>query len=86
MSYTYILQSESGKFYIGYTKNLEARVAAHQADEGGWTAGKGPWRLRYYESYEEDSDARKREIALKRKKRSAFYEWLINNGPGSSVG
>jgi putative endonuclease len=86
MSYVYIIQSTtSGKFYIGYTKDLEKRILQHQEDRGGWTKGKGPWILKYYESFELDSEARKREIQLKKKKRTSFYEYLIQSGPGTAV-
>ncbi len=86
MNYVYIIQSTtSGKFYIGYTKNLQQRISQHQEDRGGWTKGKGPWVLKYYETFELNSEARKREIQLKKKKRPAFYEYLIMNGPGKSM-
>jgi len=85
MSYVYIIQSTtSGKFYTGYTKNLKQRIMQHQQDQGGWTKGKGPWILKYYETFEKDSDARKREIELKKKKRVTYFQWLFVNGTGTT--
>ena len=85
--YTYLLLSEStGQYYIGYTSDLVGRVLTHQADEGNWTRGKGPWRLVYYETFVTDTEARKREIKLKRMKSKVYLKWLSQNGPGTSVG
>ena len=88
MSFIYILESEtSGKLYLGYTTDLEQRVEEHNHGIGQrWTKGKGPWTLKYSEAFEEDTDARKRELELKRKKSSVYLRWLIANGPGSTVG
>ncbi|NJC25451.1 GIY-YIG nuclease family protein [Neolewinella antarctica] len=87
MSFVYILYSTAiDKYYVGYTKDLDKRVLTHQTDEGGWTSGKGPWELMYYECYESDTVARKREIKLKKSKNQRYLKWLTENGPGSSVG
>ncbi|CAH0999277.1 hypothetical protein LEM8419_00574 [Neolewinella maritima] len=85
-AYIYILKSEAGKFYIGYTQNLAERIRTHQANEGSWTRGKGPWTLRYYESFDSDTLARSRELHLKKTKNKNYLDWLIMNGPGTSVG
>lgn len=85
--YVYILQSESsGAFYKGFTSDLERRVLEHQNNEGRWTAGKGPWELVYYEQFDRESDARKREIQLKKARNAKYIRWLIENGPGTKVG
>ena len=82
-SFVYILQSEStGGFYVGYTADLERRVAEHSEGRGRWTATRGPWRLRYREVYEDDSAARRRERALKRAKSRRYLEWVCRHGPG----
>lgn len=87
MPYVYILQSESsGQYYIGYTKNLTKRVADHQHDQGGWTSGKGSWRLKYYEECESDTLARKREIRLKKSRKRSYWAWVSDHGPGTKVG
>jgi putative endonuclease len=86
MPYVYILHSEaSGQYYIGYTKNLLQRITDHQNDQGGWTQGKGPWALSYYEEYDDDTEARKREIQLKRNRKRTYLEWLFDHGPGNKT-
>ena len=43
MAWTYILECADGTYYTGSTKNLERRVAEHQAGEGGqWTKSRLP--------------------------------------------
>ncbi len=59
MHYVYCLQyKRSAILYYGYTINLRRRVAEHMARNKGW-------RLAYYEAYTDESDARRRERALK---------------------
>jgi len=66
MFYVYVIESEStGSWYIGYSSDLRARVARHNANGNASTSGQGPWRLIYYEAYVEDKDARGREKFLK---------------------
>jgi len=47
--YVYVLQSErDGKFYTGYTKNLERRFEAHNNGKVQSTANRRPLKLIYY--------------------------------------
>ena len=86
MSIVYILESETDNaYYIGYTKDLERRLDEHQSDKGGWTSGRGPWTLKYFEEYEDDTEARKREIKLKKARNKTYLAWLVANGPGTSI-
>ena len=83
MYYTYILQSElDSSFYIGYTTDLERRLSAHNSGLSRYTKRKIPWKLMYFESFEQKTEALKRELFLKRQKNRAYYEHLIS---GSSV-
>ncbi|WP_183495580.1 GIY-YIG nuclease family protein [Neolewinella aquimaris] len=87
MFYVYILASTtSGAYYIGYTSDLWQRVATHQKNEGRWTKNKGPWELKYYEAFKVDTEARKRELQLKKGKNKSYITWLIAHGPGHSIG
>jgi putative endonuclease len=62
----YVLRSEADAgFYIGYTKNLRARLHEHQAGHSFATAHRNPWKLIYYEAYLEQADALGRERYLK---------------------
>jgi putative endonuclease len=85
MSFVYIIQNPDFRFYIGYTTDLERRVVEHQSGQGRWTKDKGPWKLVYFEEYEHDTDARKREIKLKKAKNKTYLTWLVANGPGTSL-
>lgn len=64
--YIYVLQSiKDGKWYIGFTRDLRNRFAEHQINPSGWTKGKGPFKLIYYEACLNIYDAQARETYLK---------------------
>ena len=66
MFYTYVLQSEKdGKFYAGYTKDLDLRFEQHQKGYVDSTKNRRPFKLIYYEACLEQADALKREKYLK---------------------
>lgn len=51
-AYTYILQCANGKYYVGSTTNLEARLNEHQAGLGGkFTSTNLPVKLVYFDEY-----------------------------------
>jgi len=66
MFYLYILKSRSsGRYYIGCTSDLNKRLSQH--NHGGTKSTKPyrPWFLIYSESFENRSEAMKREWFLK---------------------
>jgi putative endonuclease len=67
MYYLYILQSlkDSG-YYIGITDNLEKRLHEHNSGKTKSTKSRIPFILKYKESYQTKTEARKREIVLKK--------------------
>lgn len=66
MHYTYILQSnEDGRFYTGATADLRKRFSEHNSGLFGWTKGRGPFVLIYYEACLNREDAFAREKYLK---------------------
>ena len=66
MFYVYLLRSESDDgFYIGYSRNLRARVRSHRAGANFATSHRGPWKVIYYEAYVNEADALGRERYLK---------------------
>jgi putative endonuclease len=66
MFYIYVLQSKTDRgLYIGFSKNLKQRLAAHHAGEAFATSFRGPLKLIYYEAYLEEADALGREKYLK---------------------
>ena len=46
--YVYILQSETAPdtFYVGFTKDLRARLKTHNSGEVPHTAKCGPWKIK----------------------------------------
>ena len=66
MFYVYVLQSDSDDgLYIGFSTDLRRRLAEHQEGKAFATSYRGPWRLIYYEAYQEEADALGRERYLK---------------------
>jgi putative endonuclease len=72
--YTYVLYSKDyDKIYIGYTANLENRIAAHNDKENrGWTKSFQPWIIVYTEEFSKKGLALKREKQLKSAKGREF--------------
>ena len=67
----YILECGDGTLYTGITDDLVRRMKAHKTGRGAnYTRGRGPLELRYMEVCQDHSAALKREIAVKRMKRS----------------
>lgn len=67
MFYLYVLKSKKdNNIYIGSTNDLKRRLLEHNMGKVLSTKGRRPFELRYYESYFNDSDARKREFSLKK--------------------
>jgi len=79
--FVYIIETESGKLYTGITKDLEKRFEAH--------AGKGigarffrtspPKRILYTETFENRSEATKRELAIKKLSREKKLKLISNH-------
>jgi len=65
----YVLRSlKHVKFYIGVTKDLEARLKQHNKGYSKSTKPYKPWKIAYYEEYESKETAYKREWHLKHPK------------------
>ncbi|RJQ24683.1 GIY-YIG nuclease family protein [Candidatus Parcubacteria bacterium] len=66
MYYIYILFSDKDKqLYTGFTDNLRSRFKAHTEGYVKATKHRRPIKLIYYEEYQSESDARRREKYLK---------------------
>lgn len=66
MFYVYILKSlKDGKFYIGYTKDLQKRLKEHNTGKNLSTKSRTPLKLIYYEAYLSENDSKKREKFFK---------------------
>jgi putative endonuclease len=79
MFYVYVLYSkEYDKIYIGFTSNLEARLAHHNHPQNkGWTAKYKPWELLYHEVFDGKSEAMVREKQLKSARGRQFIKSLL---------
>ncbi len=79
-AYAYIVECADGTLYSGWTNDLEKRIAAHNAGQGAkYTRSRRPVTLRYYEEFEDKSEALRRECALK-KMSHAKKQALIEKG------
>ncbi len=68
MYYLYILQSEIDfGYYIGITSNLEERLKEHNSGKTKSIKHRKPFKIIYTESFSNKTEARKREIFLKKK-------------------
>ena len=63
--HVYVLKSDSGRSYIGHSKDIDNRVAEHNSNKNKATKGKGPWKLIYSEEFETRAEAMKREKYFK---------------------
>ena len=76
--FTYILKCADTTLYTGYTRDLMKRIETHNS--GKWakyTRGRLPVELIYSEIFDTESEARKREYAIKqmsRKEKLALIE------------
>ena len=80
--FLYILKSDTtGRRYIGSTGNLDERFKKH--NRGGVRSTKPylPWRILHTEHFSSRTEARRREMELKRnsKKREMLYDQI--DGP-----
>ena len=63
----YMLSCADGSLYTGWTNDLAKRLDNHQAGKGAkYTRSRLPVMLVYHETYETESEARKRECAIKK--------------------
>ena len=87
MYHVYIIESEeTGKWYIGSTEDVQKRLTYHNAGKVRSTKPYIPYRLVYTESFSSKTDARKREILIKKSGRiRKEIKERLNEAP-SSIG
>ena len=86
--YVYILKCADGSLYAGITTNLSRRLEEHNRDNGmgaRYTRVRRPVKLVYHESCASRSEAARREIAIKRLRRSKKQALILDCStvPGS---
>jgi putative endonuclease len=78
-NYVYILKCSDNTLYCGWTNDLVERIKAHNMGKGAkYTKSRLPVDLVYSENSESKSDALRREIEIKKMKRSEKLT-LINS-------
>jgi putative endonuclease len=66
--FCYLLECADGTFYCGWTKDLQHRVEMHNKGRGArYTRSRGPVSLVYFEELDNQGDAMRRELELKKK-------------------
>ena len=76
----YIIKSEpSGRYYVGFTSNIDDRLKHHNSNATKSTKGKGPWKLVYQEQFSEKRAAWLREREIKSYKGGNAFKKLINH-------
>jgi putative endonuclease len=82
MFWTYIIQNPAGRFYVGHTDNLSARLKNHNRTDkirGKFTRKNGPWTLLWSQEYSDRSSAMRREREIKSWKSARLIrERLLN--------
>ena len=82
MYYIYILLCSDNSFYIGYTKDLKARIKNHNNKSGSfYLRSKLPVKLVYYEEYRTKEEAIQRETQLKKWSRQKKINLIKYNHP-----
>ena len=72
--FVYIINSISfpNKFYVGYTRDVQSRLQAHNAGYSAFTKNDRPWRLHTYCAFHDKSIALSFEKYLKSHSGRAF--------------
>ena len=71
MNYTYILECADKTLYTGWTNDIDRRLKAHNEGKASkYTRTRLPVKLVYFESFEVENDARKKEVAIKKLSRT----------------
>jgi len=84
--YVYILQSvKDGKFYTGYTADLEKRLHDHNRGNTRSLRNRRPLKLVYIEAFNSKTEALKKERLLKSIDGRKIRKSLIENFPKESL-
>ncbi len=84
--HVYVLKSfKDGKFYIGSTSNLQARIKRHNRGDNISTRWRRPFELIYQEVYNSRREAMIREKKIKSWKSGDEFKKLITRVGGRAV-
>ena len=77
----YVLLCHDGSFYGGYSPDVHARVAAHNAGKGAkYTRSRLPVRLLYHEEFADQHEALSAEWHFKHQSRDKKEQFLREHG------
>ncbi len=78
--FLYIIQCQDESLYTGITTDISRRLKEHNTKKGAfYTQNKTPVRVVYQEAMVSQSEARKREAAIKRLTRKEKPELIVVN-------
>ena len=78
MFFVYIIySSKRDRYYVGYTSEIENRVAKHNSGSTTSTKSGIPWELVYREQFNSKKEAIKREKEIKKMKSRIYILKLI---------
>jgi predicted GIY-YIG superfamily endonuclease len=83
MCWVYVIQNPQGRFYIGHTDDLQARLQSHNRTEklrGKFTRRRGPWQLVWTEQHDCRASAMARERQIKAMKSARWIREVLLNG------
>ncbi len=67
MAYVYIVECRDKTLYTGWTTDIERRVSQHNKGEGAkYTRARRPVVLKYFEEFDTNREAMKRECEIKK--------------------
>ena len=69
MYYVYFAKNERNKLYTGITENLQKRISTHNIKQGALFTKPGNFQIVFYEEYPTLTEARRREIQIKKWRR-----------------
>jgi putative endonuclease len=75
--FVYILQNTTGRFYIGQTNNLDARLRRHNEGKVFSTKNRGHWQVIFNRPFATRSEAMMAESFLKSMKNKKALETYI---------
>ena len=89
LNYAYIVRCADGTLYSGWTNHLQRRIKAHNEGKAGakYTRSRRPVQLVYFEGFETDLEAMRREWQIKQMTRKEKMDLIHgeNGGPVTSL-
>ena len=86
MNWVYMLRCGDGSLYTGWTNDIEHRVKMHSEGKGGkYTRAHLPVELVYTECYETPTEARSREVKIKRLSRAEKLRLIEGKEKGENA-